>query len=400
MGDESMSDVLQKERNRVAKNANLAELGLSDTLLSEPPEFIITQSENSNQDIENITSNVIGNSNTSGRNDNNSSTESENRSSIANSDNNILASGTGGSGAVTPTASITFEENESIPALSDEADNDNNEGSTTVIPSNIDVALEDTHISRESNDAEIIEENSVTETNEFSVPVEDFYVETNSLNSSLKNQVINPRISPNIGFANYDNYYGSPSQINLNTFLGSEMAQSGFGDVKATVTSNFSQSLGYLVNSSQELGLEIGFTKYSYEEEKVGRIPNIVNRESGYIDLNKVEVRESGSGNLGYIEFPYTMNTEQQMMWGAVYFDQRMIAAKNFSLNGRISLGATNEGPLGYGRLYGKYDVFNWFSVNVGADARAFWWNNPAFGSDSKTVKSSFSLIYGFEIRI
>jgi len=402
IGNDDITDALQKERSRIVRAQNLIELGISEEFTSEPNEYVISEPESndlltsnsyratnrlsSNQQSANlyggeITAAVVNRNSAITQSNSIASGNASDRLNVQN--NNILSSNN--NYEVTEEIIMRQDENSVEPTMP-----------VTILPTDFASNLSKLQM----NDEQVVDYNSVTEAID-EIELEPFsqnklsaYINTYPDQSSKLNQ------GNTFGNQDFDMYYGQPSQINLNTFFGSEIAHGGFGSVSPDIISNFSQSLGYELNEQQQFGLEIGFTKYSYEETKIGRIPNIVNIEPNYNGQNRVEVRENGSGNPGYIEFPYTIETEQQMMWGAAYFDQRLINAGDFSLSGRLSLGATNKGPLGYGRVYARYNLWNWFSLNLGADGKAFWWDNQAFGENSTKIKTSLSIIYGFEIRI
>jgi hypothetical protein len=201
------------------------------------------------------------------------------------------------------------------------------------------------------------------------------------------------------GEQNENYFYGKRSDIQLTTFFGSPVFQGGFNDNTPDVLANFSQSVAYNVSDEQQFGIDIGFTKYSFDQTRIVRVPGIINSEPDYIVSNGVEIRETGpSGN--YIEAPITVNTQYQTIWGAGFFDQRILHSNKFTLNGRIGLGGTNDGPLGYVRFYAKYNILRWLSINAGADGRMFRWSESAFGANSSEFKSTISIIYGFEIKI
>ena len=114
---------------------------------------------------------------------------------------------------------------------------------------------------------------------------------------------------------------------------------------------------------------------------------------------NIVEIRETGPSS-NYIDFPIQINVHKHIYWGAIFFDQQLLETNRFKLNGRFALGGTNEGPLSYIRLYGKYKLFRWFSINAGVDGRILKWEEPAFGEGASDYKGSLSIIYGFEINL
>jgi hypothetical protein len=212
-------------------------------------------------------------------------------------------------------------------------------------------------------------------------------------------QLHSPHSVNNLGDGNENYFYGQRSEVNLTTFFGTQMMNGGFAENTPKAILNFSQSIAYKINNTQQFGLDFGFTKYSYDYTKNILLPGISSDEVQMRDYDMMEIRETGPSS-NYIEFPLTLQIQHQMIWGAGFFDQQIIANEKFNLNGRLALGGSNDGPLGYLRIYGKYNLFKWLSLNAGVDGRMFWWDEPAFGSDANSIKTSLSIIYGFEIKI
>ncbi len=238
---------------------------------------------------------------------------------------------------------------------------------------------------------------------ESTTPTNFLSIQNNLINNASRTQLNQNMVVPDMAnvLGNTNNYYfyGKRSEVQLNTFLGSNVLQKGYGDNTPKIVSEFSQSIAYHVSQNQFIGMDFGLTKYSYDQTENVVLPGIVNKSEGSKGNAGVEIRGTSSGS-GFITFPIKINIQQQMFWGAVFFDQGIFSSDKFTLNGRLALGATNEGPLGYMRIYGKYRVFNWLSINAGADSRMFKWNEPVFGAAAGSYKSSLSIIYGFEIKI
>lgn len=238
---------------------------------------------------------------------------------------------------------------------------------------------------------------------ESKTPTNFLSVQNNFINNEPKTQLNQNMVVPDMAnvLGNTNNYYfyGNRSKIQLNTFLGSNVLQKGYGGNTPKIVSEFSQSIAYNVSQNQFIGMDFGLTKYSYDQTENVVLPGIVNNSEGSKGNAGVEIRGTGTGS-GFITFPIKINIQQQMFWGAVFFDQGIFSSDKFTLNGRLALGATNEGPLGYMRIYAKYSVFSWLSINAGADSRIFKWDEPVFGAAAGSFKSSLSIIYGFEIKI
>jgi hypothetical protein len=214
-------------------------------------------------------------------------------------------------------------------------------------------------------------------------------------------QVMSASLAANFPNLN-QNFYEKVSDIRISSFLGTEVLQAGFNTKDAQLVSNFSQGISYNIDEVQRVGIDFGYSRYSYDDTKIGRMRVGIsnhdgNGNSGFVGSSVLVKDYDGST---WIEFPYVINVQQQLMWGAGFYERTLFNSENLKIDGRVGLGGTNEGPLGYTRVFANYRIFNWLSINAGADARAFIWKNPVFSSSGTDVKSAISIIYGFEIKL
>ena len=229
-------------------------------------------------------------------------------------------------------------------------------------------------------------------------------IQMNPSNITMNNvqpSVVNPMNNP---FPVNQNFYGTPTNIRLASFFGTNLMNTGFEQANlknSQVISNFSQSIACELTSSQRIGLELGYSQFSYDDQRIGRIPTSSVVRLGDITSKRHGVEElypSGDGN--NITFPYTVNVNKQILWGSAFYEQVIFNIDNLSFTGRLGVGGTNDGALGYAKFYGQYDLFKWLSVTVGADGRYF---KSAINSQliqSNDWKSSLSIIYGFQLKM
>jgi hypothetical protein len=202
---------------------------------------------------------------------------------------------------------------------------------------------------------------------------------------------------------NQQNYYGNTTNIQLGSFFGTNLVNAGFDNTSlknASVVSNFSQSIACELTKSQRVGLELGFTQFTFDDQRIGRIPSGIQKTPDY-SSGQVKIEEFGSGTDGSsITFPYTVNVNKQILWGSVFYEQVFVNFDLISITGRLGLGGTNDGPLSYARVYTQFDIFKWLSITAGADGRYFKTVLNPHQSQSNDWKSSLSIIYGFKLKM
>jgi len=202
---------------------------------------------------------------------------------------------------------------------------------------------------------------------------------------------------------NQQNYYGNTTNIQLGSFFGTNLVNAGFDNTglkNASVVSNFSQSIACELTKSQRVGLELGFTQFTFDDQRIGRIPSGIQKTPDY-SSGQVKIEEFGSGTDGStISFPYTVNVNKQILWGSVFYEQVFVNFDLISITGRLGIGGTNDGPLSYARLYTQFDIFKWLSITAGADGRYFKTVLNPHQSQSNDWKSSLSIIYGFKLKM
>ncbi|TAL68985.1 MAG: hypothetical protein EPN82_08725 [Bacteroidetes bacterium] len=185
------------------------------------------------------------------------------------------------------------------------------------------------------------------------------------------------------------------TNIIFSSFLGTDVIRTGFNDNEKLAITNFSQSVAYSINDYEKMGIEIGYSEYAYKENVVMPSP--------YHSLKNVKSQSIETAELinpigvDMFESSVTFNRQQQFVWGSAFYERSIIKSQDMALEGRIGIGMSHDGPLGYGRLFGKYNFLNGFSVTVGTEGRVFQTFLP--GEDvNKKLRSTTTIIYGFQI--
>ncbi len=200
------------------------------------------------------------------------------------------------------------------------------------------------------------------------------------------------------------NFYPNNTEIQLSSFLGTDVfAGPGMDSVKSSLIAHFSQSLAYSIDDRSRIGVEVGYSEYTYSENVGMNIPlSSVKPGNKKGNGSQVEDASSGSFNSGisggdYIRRPFSYPVTKQLFWGSAFYEYSIFQKNNFSVIGRLGAGATSEGPLGYGKLFAKYEILSGFALTLGGEGRFFV---SSFSDRSNNeVMSTASLIYGFQFQ-
>jgi hypothetical protein len=171
------------------------------------------------------------------------------------------------------------------------------------------------------------------------------------------------------------------------------LSRSGFSANKSTSITHFSQSLAYSIDNTNKLGLEFGYTQYDYTSNMMINVP--INSQPGnHIKENP----EIGHGQDEFISVPFPVNQKKQIFWASTFYENTILAFSDLSLNARLAIGGSNDGPLSYGRFFAKYEFINGVSATLGTEGRIFFAKLPDINNVEKDLKATFSIIYGFQI--
>jgi hypothetical protein len=192
----------------------------------------------------------------------------------------------------------------------------------------------------------------------------------------------------------------SKDEVQVSTFLATNVLKNAKASESAIAS--VSQSVSYGINSNDRVGVELGYTAYTYEGNSVRAVESST-KPGGIVIMGAgAEEKPSQPNDGGAIkpvwshqEMPYV--DQGRMYWGAAFYERQMVRSGNMSVHGRLGVGGSGEGGVAYGRLFGKYDVFPAVSLTVGAESRALV-KTPA-SVENAEVNAALSLMYGLQIR-
>lgn len=195
----------------------------------------------------------------------------------------------------------------------------------------------------------------------------------------------------------YQESFFSNNPININSFFGTDIVRSGISKEQKALVSNFSQSVAYSIAENHSIGAEFGYSNYSYVESFVAKdAPAQKKGSSSTIfalnDLKPIP-NEFSAADMSF-------DRNKQIYWAAAFYELLMLNSSRFSFKSRIGAGIAEEGPLGYGRVFSCYQLFNGFNITIGTEGKIFYSRFPEITRPSKEMKATFSIIYGFQINL
>jgi hypothetical protein len=189
-------------------------------------------------------------------------------------------------------------------------------------------------------------------------------------------------------------YYNDNHEVLFSSFFGTDLLRKGNQASKNNSISHFSQSIAYDLASDVRFGVEIGYSEYMYEQSNQKTIINKT-QKSG----TKIESLNSDGSEAVLSNYPFTLNQNKQLLWGAAFYEHSLFNSSPFTINGRIGFGACSDGPVGYSKIFGRYEMIHGVSLTLGTDVRLFYARSADLYSDNAQLKGSVSLIYGLQIR-
>lgn len=209
----------------------------------------------------------------------------------------------------------------------------------------------------------------------------------NDINSNLVNSNM-----PNVNFG----FSGGPeiTAIQFNTVLGRDFARTGISTSDNNPMISMSQSIGYSLNSGSTVGIEFGITELNYDYIKFIPVSGQENLGSSF----GVNTPGGSGGGIGTsLNIPVKLQRQTQFFWAMAFYDTRIINYGAFSIIGRIGLGATDDGPLGLGRLTARYSLLDNLAITAGAEGRMFMLKTPLLESSVANI-SSYGFNYGIQL--
>ncbi len=250
------------------------------------------------------------------------------------------------------------------------------------------------NISAQNSDFNTIEKNNISTLNTV-IQNENHYSDSDNLASIQINSIINENSIAYFpdNFMYNNSYIDNNKEVQVASFFGTDIVRTG-KNATSTAISHFSQSVAYAVNKKERIGVELGYTEYTYNENAVVN----VKKKMGSL-IAGVESNETGYGFSINYQQPIVLKNSKQMIWASVFYENSFWTTNSLALIGRVGLGATNEGPLGYGRIFTKYNLFSSFDLTLGAEGRLYSAQLPEFVGDNNKFNASCSLIYGFQFK-
>ncbi|MFN8358476.1 MAG: hypothetical protein U0264_01050 [Candidatus Kapaibacterium sp.] len=196
------------------------------------------------------------------------------------------------------------------------------------------------------------------------------------------------------------------SDIQVNTFVSTMISLPGN---YSNATANISQSIAYSLGSENRVGIEVGYFGYSYQDggtvlvpkssslRSTGTILGMDDPSPGANDFSAE--RTSSSLSNGFEEKKVAYSIDKNMYWGAAFYEHTLLNSDKLSLNGRIGVGGSNDGPMAFTRAYAKYNVFSDIAVTLGAEGSTFIVHAPLMTRKSVEATSGISLVYGMQIK-
>lgn len=183
-------------------------------------------------------------------------------------------------------------------------------------------------------------------------------------------------------------YINSQNRIRLTSFVSNGLVSSGLNNKNNKSVTNYSQSISYHSSKKVSYGLEIGYLEFTSDN-------NLVQTQGGgnsSVVASSVEVlNPSNEGK--FVPTLLPVKIDNQLFWGSVFVNYNILNLNRLSLEGRLGVGGTSHGPLGYGRLFTKIKLLDGIYLSAGTEGKLFIYNyngNDVTGSD-------LSFIYGLQ---
>lgn len=184
------------------------------------------------------------------------------------------------------------------------------------------------------------------------------------------------------------------SIVNVTSHFGTDIARFGFDNAENSSVSHFSQAISFSLDESNFLGVEMGYTQYTCKDQILVKI-------SSGGGGHQTEGKEPSSGEIPpqYQVTPKSVSNNKQLLWCVGFWEWNFLSSGDFSLDTRLGLGASAEGPLGLSRLMTRYELIKGLYLSVGLEGRLFKANMEELSNSKSTFKSSTSVVYGLQLK-
>ncbi len=217
-------------------------------------------------------------------------------------------------------------------------------------------------------------------------------------NSAMNNSAMNNSAMNNSAMMNL-NQLAELYEINdvqIATFAGTDFYRNGVESKGDGAISHVSQSIAYGVGNISRIGVEFGYTQYTFDERMTVAVPAA--KASAYSSIEVVVVDPTdGEGN--FIAIPIVFQRQQQLFWGSAFYEHTIFDDYGLSLIARGGLGGSSDGFLGYTRLFGKLEIISGVFFNLGTEFRMFMSKAPQL-SQQTVWKETGSWIYGLQFKL
>lgn len=188
-------------------------------------------------------------------------------------------------------------------------------------------------------------------------------------------------------------------EITVASFFGTDFYRGGMESKDSRILSHFSQSVAYSMNDDERMGIELGFTEYSYTENTIRQFALPQNESGGGGMVEVLDPSSYDGSENGYITVPIEVDRNKQIFWGAAFYERTVFDSFGLSLQGRLGFGSSEDGILGYGRLFAKYELFSGLYVTLGSEGRFFTAKMYDLSQMDKKLRSTASVIYGLQFK-
>ncbi len=182
-------------------------------------------------------------------------------------------------------------------------------------------------------------------------------------------------------------FYSYGDNVRVASFVGSDL----IGGSKGELISNISESVSYAVADEHRIGMEIGYSRLIYNKKTQ---INVVHSFGGTSGVEALE--DEGGFTIGYKAF-VQVNEKKDMLWASAFYENSFLKYSNLEFVGRVGLGGSAAGPLGYGRLFARYELLPMLHLTIGAGGRVFAAELPNYLSEDMQFRGAASLIYGIQ---